>query len=234
MHTIQINDDIYKIPGNWDELTPKQLLYLVALTQSNVPVEQVKVYMMLYCLKAHVCRHKKIFKEYVRIKIGQESETVRFQIRSRQYFLLPEEISLLADQFNFLIRKVENRLNTSLKQYLINPELTTNPYPTLRCRLRKFTGPEDQLFDITFAQFMYLQILGSLSCMAEAYPRIFSGEGKSNGRVFDSQLRLLDSLAQSDMTKKPEIRKGLFLDALYAMDESIRRKEETEESLRNR
>lgn len=36
------------------------------------------------------------------------------------------------------------------------------------------------------------------------------------------------------MTKKPEIRKGLFLDALYAMDESIRRKEETEESLRNR
>ena len=70
--------------------------------------------------------------------------------------------------------------------------------------------------------------------MAEAYPRIFSGEGKSNGRVFDSQLRLLDSLAQSDMTKKPEIRKGLFLDALYAMDESIRRKEETEESLRNR
>lgn len=134
MHTIQINDDIYKIPGNWDELTPKQLLYLVALTQSNVPVEQVKVYMMLYCLKAHVCRHKKIFKEYVRIKIGQESETVRFQIRSRQYFLLPEEISLLADQFNFLIRKVENRLNTSLKQYLINPELTTNPYPTLRCR----------------------------------------------------------------------------------------------------
>ena len=22
MHTIQINDDIYKIPGNWDELTP--------------------------------------------------------------------------------------------------------------------------------------------------------------------------------------------------------------------
>ena len=135
-----------------------------------------------------------------------------------------------------------------MKQYLINPELTTNPYPTLRCRLRKFTGPEDQLFDITFAQFMYLQtyldamqsdpkkinhllaclwhrgkefdincldkdaailqhlpedkkitmywyILGSLSCMAEAYPRIFSGEGKSNGRVFDSQLRLLDQKA---------------------------------------
>ena len=82
---------------------------------------------------------------------------------------------------------------------------------------------------------MYWYILGRLSCMANSYPRIFSGEGKgSYGRVFDAQLRLLDSLAQSDMTKKPEIRKGLLLDALYSMDESIRRKEETEESLRNR
>lgn len=72
MHTIQINDDTYTLPGSMDELTPKQLLYLVKLTKSNIPVEQVKIYMMLYCLKAHVCRHKKIFKEYVRIKIGRK------------------------------------------------------------------------------------------------------------------------------------------------------------------
>jgi hypothetical protein len=287
MHTIQINDDIYKLPENWDDLSPKQLLYLVKLTKSDIPVEQVKIYMTLYCLKAHVCRHKEIFKEYVHIKIGQESETVRFKIRNHSYFLLPEEISKIADQLSFLIRVEDNRFNPSGKLYLINPELTTNPYPTIRCGLRKFTGPEDQLFDITFEQFMYMQtyldamqsdpnminhllaclwyrgkyfdinridkdavilrrlpearkmimywyIMGSLSCMAEAYPRVFSGEGKSNGRVFDAQLRLLDSLAQSDMTKKPEIRKGLLIDALYSMDESVRRQEETEEKFKNR
>ena len=287
MHTIQINDDSYKLPENWDELTTKQLLYLVKLTTSDIPVEQVKIYMMLYCLKAHVCRHKKIFKEYVQIKIGQESETVRFQIRSHSYFLLPEEISKLADQLSFLIRVEDNRFNPSQKSYLINPKLTTNPYPTIHCRLNKFTGPEDQLFDITFEQFMYMQtyldamrsdskkinhllaclwhrgqtfdinrldkdaailqhlpedkkmilywyITGCLSYMADAYPRVFSGEGKSNGRVFDAQLRLLDSLAQSDMTKKPEIRKGLLIDALYSMDESIRRKEDIDNDLNNR
>ena len=54
MHTIQIKDDTYTLPGSWNELTPKQLLYLVKLTKSDIPVEQVKVYMMLYCLKAHV------------------------------------------------------------------------------------------------------------------------------------------------------------------------------------
>lgn len=287
MYTIQINDDIYKLPENWDELTPKQLLYLVKLTKSDTPVEQIKTHMMLYCLKAHVCRHKKIFQEYVRIKIGQESQTVRFRIKKKSYLLLPEEVCALSDQLGFLARVEENRINASMRQYQINPQLTVNPYPTLRCRLHKFTGPDDQLFDITFEQFMYLQtyldamqldpkkidhllaclwhrgrefdinrldkdaailhhlpenkkmimywyILGSLSCMATAYPRVFSGEGKASGRVFDAQLRLLDSLAQSDMTKKPEIRKGLLIDALYSMDESIRRKEETEDNLRNR
>ena len=58
MHTIQINDDTYTLPGSWDELTPKQLLYLVKLTKSNIPVEQVKIYMMLYCLKAYAGTRK--------------------------------------------------------------------------------------------------------------------------------------------------------------------------------
>ncbi|MCB6981972.1 hypothetical protein LI102_23750, partial [Bacteroides uniformis] len=69
----------------------------------------------------------------------------RFRIRSRRYLLHPEEISLLADQFHFLMREEENRI-TSQRLYLINPELTVNPSPTLRFRCRKFIGPEDQLF----------------------------------------------------------------------------------------
>lgn len=289
MHTIQINDDTYKLPENWDELTPKQLLYLVKLTQSDIPVEQVKIYMLLYCLKANVSRHKKIFREYICIKIGQESEKVRLRMRKRSYFLLPEEVSTLANIFDYLIRIEDIHYSPTGKLYHINPELSVNPYPTIRYQLRKFIGPDDQLLDITFEQFMYMQtyldamqsdpqkidyllaclwhrkdifdinridrdaailhylpetkkiimywyILGSLTCLAANYPRIFSGESKSagNNRVFDAQLRLLDSLAQSDMTKKPEVRKGLLIDALYSMDESIRRQEETEERLQNK
>lgn len=279
MHIIQINDATYKLPENWDELTPKQLLYLVKLTQSDISVEQVKTHMMLYCLNAHVCRHKKSFKEYVRIKFGKN-----------KYFLLPEEVCSIADQLSFLLHTNGDEYKASQKLYHLNPELTVNPYPTVRCQLRKFFGPDDQLLDITFEQFMYMQtyldamqsdpskidyllaclwhrrkvfdinridhdaailhhlpetkkvvmywfILGSLTAMSYSFPRIFSGTGtgkvSGNGQVFDSQLRLLDSLAQSDMTKKPEVRKGFLLDALYSMDESIRRKEETEERLKS-
>lgn len=287
MHTIQINNEFYKLPENWDEFTPKQLLYLVKLTKSDTPVEQIKTHMMLYCLRAHVCRHKKIFQKYVRLEIGQQSKTVCFRIKKHSYFLLPIEICALADQLSFIVHKVENRYSSQFMQYQINPQLSVNPYPTFHCRFYKFVGPDDQMFDITFEQFMYVQtyldamrldakkidyllaclwhrgkefdinrldkdasilhhlpdnkkmimywyILGSLSCMAATYPRVFSGEGKSSGRIFDAQLRLLDSLAQSDMTKKPEIRKGLLIDALYSMDESIRRKEEIEDHIKNR
>lgn len=279
MHTIQINDDTYTLPQSWDELTLAQLRHLVKLTQSDIPVEEIKIHMMLYCLDAHVGRHKDIFHDKVHLVIGQQSEKINFRVRKNSYMLTPEEISLLADLFHYLIHLDESKYGSDFDHYYINPELNANPLPTLRCRLRKFTGPDDQLLDITFEQYMYIQayldsmkstpehidyllaclwhsgkkfdinrldrdasilhylpsdikmvlywfILGSLNLIAANYPRVFSGTSGGNGRVFDSQMRLLDSLAQSDMTKKPEVRKGYLIDALYSMDESLRRGEE--------
>ena len=278
MHNIQINNALYKLPENWNELTTQQLIYLVNLTRSDLPIEQVKTYMLLYCMQAHVCRHKKIYQEYVKIRVDHHS-----------YFLLPEEICTLANLLEFLLKSEESNRELVAPVYRIQPDLTRNPFPTIRCRMNNFIGPDDQLLDITFEQFMYMQtfldamqsdptkidyllvclwhrkqsfdinqldkdaallhhlpdakkmimywyVLGSLSYLSDSYPRIFHGDGKTthNGRVFDAQLRLLDSLAQSDMTKKPEVRKGLLIDALYSMDESIRRQEEMDEKLKNK
>lgn len=271
MHRIQINDDYYRLPESWDELTTDQLLHLVRLTSSDTPIEQLKVHMMLYCLRAHVCRHKAIFKEYTKIRIGQR----------KRYILLPDEVNQLANLFSFLLTEP-----ASDGKHLVHPQLTINPFPTLRWRFHRFTGPDDGLLNIRFEQFMYLQhylsavnqnpdqinrllaclwhskkrfdinrlekdasvlrhlshsqkmimywfVISGLDYLATGFPRVFSGSGKSDGRVFDSQMRLLDSLAQSDMTKKPEIKQGLLIDALYSMDESIRRKEEMDNNTRN-
>lgn len=286
MHKILINDDVYHLPESWDELTVPQLLCLVKLTKSDIPVEQLKIEMLLYCLKAHVCRKKVIYQDKVRISIGQRSNRVKFTIRNHSYLFTPDEVNSLADLFYFLLKSITERFSDE-KKYYINPSLTVNPYPFIRCRLRRFTGPDDNLFDITFEQYMYMQtylsamqqdaqninmllaclwhrgksfdinhiekdsailkhlpeakkmlmyffILGSLSYLSEMFPNVFSGDGKSSGRIFDSQLRLLDSLAQSDMTKKDEVRHGLFIDALYSMDQSLTRKEEIEERFSNK
>lgn len=281
MHKILINDDLYHLPESWDELTVPQLLHLVKLTKSDIPIEQLKIEMLLYCLQAHVCRHRIIYQDKVRIAIGQRSKQAKFTVRNHSYLLTPEEINSLADLFQFLLKSVTERI-TNEERYYLNPLLSTNPYPTFRCHLHAYTGPDDGLLNITFEQYMYLQtyldamrqapqninlllaclwyrgkvfdinriekdaavlkhlpdnkkmlmywfILGSLSFLAEMFPDVFSGDGKGSGRIFDSQLRLLDSLAQSDMTKKDEVRHGLLIDALYSMDESISHKKETEE-----
>ncbi|WP_291528597.1 hypothetical protein [Bacteroides sp. UBA939] len=285
MHKVQIYDDIYQLPADWDDLTPAELLYLVKLTQTDIPIETVKVHMLLYSLKAHVTRHRKIYGDKYRISVGKESENVCFCVRRKKYLLSPEEVCSLTDLFHFLFERENDRYGNAIRHY-IKPLRFVNPYPAIRIRMRKFTGPDDGLFDITFEQFMYMQtyldamqqeplkinhllaclwhrgktfdinrldddaafirhlpeakkmvmywfITGCMINLTGSFPRVFSGgKGTVKHNVFDSQLRLLDTLANSDMTKKDAVRKGLLVDALYTMDESVRRQEEMEEKFK--
>lgn len=237
--------------------------------------------MLLYCLRARVTRHPKLSKTLARLKVGTESLRVCLRIRRKRYWLTPEEVNLMADQMDWLLTEKE-------KDYCIQPLRTVNPCPKLRIRWHRLAGPDDNLFDITFEQYMYLQtyldalpddpskmdsllaclwhtgrafridrlehdariirhlrpdrkaalywfVLGSIGYLADNYPRVFSGgSGRVQGNVFDSQLRLLDSLAAHDMTKKDEVRRGLFIDALYAMDEQLRIQEEMKEKMQGK
>lgn len=269
MHTLQINNDTYRLPESWNELTLRQLYFLVDITRQDTLIEEVKIKMLLRCLNASVLPPRKADGGRTRIRFGN-------RLFGKSYPFTPEEVHSLADLFGFLFEKEEES-----DRYRIQPRLSVNPFPTLRIRCRRFTGADDGLYGITFEQFIYMQtyldalrsdpsrldsllacvwhrgkrfdidrlerdarllhhlpdadkmvmcwfITGSLAILGEQYPRVFSGGGTSRNPVFDSQLRLLDSLAGSDMTKKDAVRKGLLIDALYTMDESIRRKEERE------
>lgn len=284
MHIIQINDDTYQVPSSWDGLTRKQLEYLARISQGNQPVEQLKILMLLYCLGARMKRPPKLRGVMPDKVVGLQSNRYAVRIRRKVYRLMVDEVITMSNLFDWLLRIVKDKYQNI---YCISPGLTVNPYPRLRVRLRRFIGPDDCLFDITFEQFMYLQtyldaaaadpqkleyalaclwhtgrtfditrlerdarrlrrlsatrkmvmywyILGSMEYWAASYPRVFggSGGGKIVGNVFDGQLRLLDSLANHDMTKKDSVRKGLFVDALYSMDEQLRIQEEMKEKLK--
>lgn len=77
--------------------------------------------------------------------------------------------------------------------------------------------------------------MGCLSFLRQKFPRIFApvGTGKATtpGELYDSQLRIIDALADGDMTRKEAVRKGDLYDALYSMDEAIRKNEELEKHL---
>lgn len=284
MHIIQINDDTYQVPSCWDELTSKQLEYLARISQSNQPVEQLKILMLLYCLGARMKRPPKLRGVKPDKVVGHQSDRYAVRIRRKIYQLTADEVLCMADLFGWLLRVVKGKYQNT---YCIGSMLAVNPYPHIHIRLRRFTGPEECLFNITFEQFMYLQtyldaaaadpqkleyalaclwhtgrtfdiarlerdarrlrrlpatrkmvmywfILGCMEYWAASYPRVFggSGGGKIVGNVFDGQLRLLDSLAQHDMTKKDSVRKGLFVDAIYSMDEQLRIQEEMKEKMK--
>lgn len=81
---------------------------------------------------------------------------------------------------------------------------------------------------------LYWFYLGSLRWIADKFPRVFSGGGQVIGNVYETQLRVIDSLAGSDMTKKDAVRRGLLYDALVSMEETVRKQEELEEKIKSK
>jgi hypothetical protein len=290
MHDILINNDSYKLPAEWVDLTPDQLRYLFKITrEEDLSLERVKVLMMLYCLRAKVSPHPQIrfLGKKFALLLGQVRLDATLRIGRKKYVLTPEDVLSLSDLFEFLIKK-ETRYNGEVKSCYLYPYLWTNPYPRLRVYGLKFTSPDDCLFEITFEQFMYMQtyldamqedpkkinellaclwyrgksfdierlnrdaallrhlpeskkmvmfwfVQGSMIFLSEMFREVFSGEKSSiKHNVFDAQLRLLDTLANSDVTKKDAVRKGKLIDALYAIQASIEQKEAMEEKMRNR
>ena len=68
--------------------------------------------------------------------------------------------------------------------------------------------------------------LGVLHFLSGKFPRVFSGSGGvGGGSVFENQMKILDSLADGDVTKKPEVRNSLLYDALFTMEIAIERQE---------
>ncbi|MDR0824590.1 MAG: hypothetical protein LBN74_05810 [Prevotella sp.] len=260
MRTLTFTDETaqvksYLLPGEWDELTPDQLLFLIELVNKNLSAEEIKLKMLLYCLKGRV--QKSNIDMSFRIKI------------SKKYFdLSADELYAICEIFDYLFAYKD-------EQPQINPRIVNNPFPVIRAGWVKLYGSADGLTDYTYQQFIELQIarteagnsektmtafislmykrkngkqskwfalvptkkriailwfyLGCINFLQERFPLVFSGESASD--VVDGQMRIVDALAKNDVTKKKEVRNSDLYEALYTMQiaaeesERIRKKE---------
>lgn len=241
---LQLNEDIYHLPGTWDELSTDQLCHIIKLVLKQLSAEEIKLKMLLYCIKGRVEIYTPTPAEmYFRLKVGKS-----------RYDLSAEELYAISDIFSYLFIAHEGKLS-------INPLRTINPFPELKIRGKKYIGAERGMHNITYGQLVLLlthfqsiqtnpeaindfiavlyqdcssamaaklptitktailwYYLGSMEFIANKFPITFSGDGKSSGNVFDSQQRAIDTLAGNDMTKKETVRNGLLYDALYTME----------------
>jgi hypothetical protein len=248
MRKLQLNEDVYDIPGTWNELTTEQLCYLIRLVNKLLSAEEIKLKMLLYCMRACV-------KTYIPTDEGM---LFRIKTGKKKYDLSAEELAICADLFAYLFITENDSIS-------INPLLTRNPFSELRIKRKIFIGADEGLSSITYGQFVMLMTrfqemqlrpeaindfiaviytsekrectaaliaqlsieiktailwyyLGSMQFITEKFPITFSGSGGSSSSVFESQMRVIDALANNDVTKKEIVKNALLYDALYSLE----------------
>ena len=79
-------------------------------------------------------------------------------------------------------------------------------------------------------------IQGTMSFLQLQFPHVFgtSGDDDKKINVFDYQQRIIDSLAEGDVTKKNQVRQSLLYDALYSMEMAAIRIERQEKEYKKR
>ncbi|MDR2627506.1 MAG: hypothetical protein LBC40_05690 [Dysgonamonadaceae bacterium] len=141
MKTLKLNEDLYEIPGTWNELTMKQLVFLIHLTEKPLTAEEIKLKMLLFCLPAHVRRYRTLLTGALRYTVVAG--------KHKYYEFSAEEMLAVCDLFSFLFSGHDKKLS-------IHPQLTVNPFRTTRCGCHRVYGPDDALMDITYEEFAFL------------------------------------------------------------------------------
>lgn len=139
MKKIKINELLFEVPEEMNEMTREQLLFLVKLVSEEVPIQDVKVKMLLFCLKARIKPMKN--PAYFRVRIGGQT-----------YGFTSEQIMQLSGAFDFLFTEPdENGI------CLADIRLSIPPFPIIGNGRKKLYPPGEALTACTYNQYIYLQ-----------------------------------------------------------------------------
>lgn len=264
MRKVQINNSVYEVPGSWADLSKKQLLFLINLSsQDNLTSAEIQLKLLLYCMKAQVLLPVtdnlfliKTKKENHYIS-PEEMSSLLFLFN----FLFTEDdtgTKVLTPGFmpnHFEKIKIGRKhlygpsagldnltynqfvwLQTYQSQLRFNPKSIDSIIATIyktksgksNARLTARVPAEVKTAILWF-------VIGSLSFIENTFPHVFqSGRTGESVNVFDQQQRIIDSLADGDVTKKDRVRESLLYDALYSMEMAAIKQEEIEKKLKTK
>ncbi len=248
----------YLVPGEWNDLSQTQLIYLIRMAQNQVTAEEMKLKLLLYCLDGSIKKYDN----------RPDGRFFLLKINRDKFWLSSAELNAISSIFNFLFRETKEGLK-------INPKLTINKFPTAYCGCITVYGPKDGLVDISYQQFADLQIwstkvdessemldrfisiiynrktgnlspkivakmspsvktailwfyMGCLQMIQQRFPKVFQGSGAS-GNIVDGQMRIIDALAQNKLADKEKVKSASLYDALYTMQCAAEQAEKIEQ-----
>lgn len=140
MRTLTLDKKNYAVPGDWNELTGEQLVFLAMILNGKSTAQEVKLKLLLFVLGARIRRYNRAKGEAFAVSIARDT-----------YYLSPEQFATLATVFDFLFSEAENG------QVQLDIRLTRNPWPLYISKNMVLAGPDDALTNISYGQFIMLQ-----------------------------------------------------------------------------
>lgn len=140
MRTLTLDKKNYAVPGDWNELTSEQLVFLAICLNGRSTAQEVKLKLLLFVLGARIRRYNRAKGEAYAVSIGRDT-----------YYLSPEQFAALASAYDFLFTDAENG------QVQLDIRLTRNPWPLYVSNSMVLAGPDDALTNISYGQFIMLQ-----------------------------------------------------------------------------
>lgn len=258
MKTITIENVSFQVAGEWNELTPEQLVFLSIAMSGPVTPESVKLKLLLYSLGATVRK----------FETARQGVKYHMRVKAGSYILSSLQLCDMAHAFDWLFKQNED------ESYSLDVKLTKNPFPIINTKKGFLCGPEDALTNVSYGQFVMLQsyqallgtdpeglykflaiiykpdkfdntedgdtsllklvnpdmlrvliwyYIGSMEFIRSKFSNVFSGgsEDSGSGNVFDNQQRVIDALANGDVTKKDQVKSAYMYDALYTLEIGI-------------
>lgn len=259
MKRITIQGCIYEIPSNWNEISKEQLVALIRISRkTSLTHVEIRLKFFLHCIRGRVVGN--VCSGMFLIRTEQATHALfsdelaalltvfdyLFDIADDgTHYLSPKLVvnhfpkvrsgfrmlygpndaldNITYDQFVWL-QTWQSRMNDDDEAIdrLINTIYKTKSGKQNVCNAHRISNVAK-----TAILWYYLGTLHFLSCR---FPHVFSGCGSDADNVFDNQQRIIDSLADGDVTKKMQVRDSLLYDALYSMEMAAVRAEETEKS----
>lgn len=140
MKTIEIDNNAYSVPADWNEMTNEQLLFLAHLFNQERTAQEVKLQLLLFSLKARIIRYERA-----------QGYGYKVSVQGKTFYLLPEVFAGLSEAFDFLFKESEDG------KAMLDVRLTKNPFPKIEQKNNSLYGPDDGLANLSYGQFVMLR-----------------------------------------------------------------------------
>lgn len=146
MNVLQIGNNTFETPANWDEVTGFHALDIASALISSSTIQEFKTRLMLRWLKLEGKIYS--FGDRIYTSQGSKRKTLKLHSKGKALFICPEDWYMLCETLDWMFITAPDG-----KTKLFHSRLTRNPIPVIKCKRLVLHGPDDMLSNCSSIEF---------------------------------------------------------------------------------